>query len=253
MATRHLRQLSRESAAGPWWFGICARRSAFPRGWAPLKVEIWSDVVCPWCYIGKRRFESALAAFEHRDQVHVTWRSFELDPTAPRTRPGDPTENLARKYGITREDAAASHDRITRLGAEEGLDYRFDIARGGNTFDAHRLIHLAAHHGLQGQAKERLMAAYFSEGEAIGEPETLLRLAGSLGLDPAEARGVLEGDDYAQAVRDDERDAARLGVTGVPFFVLDRRYGISGAQPAEVIGRALRQAWSETGAAAVKD
>ena len=218
-----------------------------------MKVEIWSDVVCPWCYIGKRRFERALAGFEHRDEVEVTWRSFELDPTAPRIREGDTAENLARKYGISREEAAANHDRIARLGAEEGLDYRFDIARGGNTFDAHRLVHLAAEHGLQAEAKERLMAAYFSEGEAIGDPDTLVRLAADLGLDPDEARGVLEGDAYATAVRADERDAAQLGVTGVPFFVLDRRYGISGAQPAEMIGEALQHAWRESEAVALKE
>ncbi|HEV1998609.1 MAG TPA: DsbA family oxidoreductase [Candidatus Dormibacteraeota bacterium] len=211
-----------------------------------MQVEIWSDVVCPRCYIGKRRFESAMVEFDHRDDVVVTWRSFELDPNAPRKREGDSSENLARKYGITREAAAANHDRITRLGAEEGLDYRFDIAVGGNTFDAHRLIHLAAESGLQAVAKERLMAAYFSEGAPIGDPATLLKLAVEVGLEEADVRRVLEGDAYAGAVRADEEEASRLGISGVPFFVLDRRYGLSGAQPAEMIGQALRQAWAES-------
>ena len=210
-----------------------------------VQVEIWSDVVCPWCYIGKRRFEAALAGFDHRDDVAVTWRSFELDPDAPRRREGSSADSLARKYGITADAAAANQDRITRLGAEEGLEYRFDLAAGGNTFDAHRLIHLAAAHGLQDADKERLMAAYFSEGAAIGDPSTLLGLAVEVGLDEADARGVLDSDAFAEAVRSDEQEAVHLGISGVPFFVLDRRYGISGAQPAEMIGQALRHAWIE--------
>jgi predicted DsbA family dithiol-disulfide isomerase len=210
-----------------------------------LKVEIWSDVVCPWCYIGKRRFESALARFEHRDELEVVWRSFELDPDAPRLREGDYADRLARKYGTTREQAVQMHERITATAAQEGLTFRFDQARAGNTFDAHRLLHLAARLGVQDQAKERLMRAYFSEGEPIGDPETLVRLVAEAGVPADEARSVLNGDAYAADVRADEREAAELGISGVPFFVLDRRYGVSGAQPAELLLQALEQAWRE--------
>ncbi|HYW25916.1 MAG TPA: DsbA family oxidoreductase [Terriglobales bacterium] len=210
-----------------------------------MKVEIWSDVVCPWCYIGKRRFESGLAAFEQRDEVEVQWRSFELDPRAPRTSDGDQVERLARKYGMTREAALAAQARVTGLAAEEGLAYRLDLARPANTFDAHRLLHLAAERGVQGAAEERLFAAYFTEGRALSDPETLVALAGEVGLDEAAAREVLQGDAYAEAVAGDEREAAALGISGVPFFVIDRRYGISGAQPADLIQRALAQAWAD--------
>jgi predicted DsbA family dithiol-disulfide isomerase len=207
---------------------------------APLTVEIWSDVVCPWCYIGKRRLEAALAGFPH--EVEVTWRSFELDPGAPRTREQSASEHLAGKYGMSLEQAEASHAQMTELAAREGLEYRFDEARGGNSFDAHRLIHLAAAHGMQDEAKERIMRAYFTEGVAIGDREALVGLAADIGLDPDEARGVLDGDAYADAVRADEELARRIGIQGVPFFVLDRRLGVSGAQPADVLVRALEQA-----------
>jgi predicted DsbA family dithiol-disulfide isomerase len=211
-----------------------------------VKVEIWSDVVCPWCYIGKRRFERALAAFEHRDELDVEWRSFELDPRAAREPSGeDPVERLARKYGMTREDALAAQARVTGLAAQEGLAYRLDAARPANTFDAHRLLHLAAERGVQAAAEERLFAAYFTEGRSLGDPETLVALAAEVGLDEAAAREVLHGDAYADAVAGDEREASELGISGVPFFVIDRRYGISGAQPAELIQQALEQAWAD--------
>jgi predicted DsbA family dithiol-disulfide isomerase len=207
---------------------------------ARLTVEIWSDVVCPWCYIGKRRFEAAVAQFPH--EVEYTWRSFELDPSAPPTREHGATEHLAAKYGMSLDQARASHAQMTELAAQEGLEYHFDKARGGNSFDAHRLIHLAAAHGRQDEAKERLMRAYFTEGVAIGDREQLVALSADIGLDPDETRGVLESDAYADAVREDELLARRIGIQGVPFFVLDRRYGVSGAQPAEVLVQALEQA-----------
>jgi predicted DsbA family dithiol-disulfide isomerase len=211
-----------------------------------VNVEIWSDVVCPWCYIGKRRFERALAAFEHRNEVEVQWRSFELDPRAAREPSGeDPAERLARKYGMTREDALAAHARVTGLAAQEGLTYRLDAARPANTFDAHRLLHLAAERGVQAAAEERLFAAYFTEGRSLGDPDTLVALAAEVGLDEAAAREVLRSDAYADAVAADEREASELGISGVPFFVVDRRYGISGAQPAELIQQALERAWAD--------
>jgi predicted DsbA family dithiol-disulfide isomerase len=216
----------------------------------PLTVEIWSDVVCPWCYIGKRRFEAALEAFEHADEVTIMWRSFELDQEAPKLAEGTATERLAAKYGMTLERATQLHAEMTERAAAEGLDFRFDLARGGNTFDAHRLIHLAATYGHQAAAEERLMRAYFTEGEAIADPETLIRILAEVGVDPVEARDVLATDRFADDVREDELLASRLGIQGVPFFVLDRRLGVSGAQPPEVLVQALERAW-ETAAASL--
>lgn len=211
-----------------------------------MQVEIWSDVVCPWCYIGKRRFESALAQFPHRDEVAVVWRSFELDPHAPRQVAGSLDAMLAEKIGISAAEAAAMNRRVTDLAAAEGLAYRLDLARPGNSFDAHRLIHLAAAHGLQAAAKERLLRAYFTEGLPIGDPDTLTRLGAELGLPDDEVRAMLAGDAYAADVRADQQRAAGFGIGGVPFFVLGERYGISGAQPAALFLDGLRQAWDAT-------
>ena len=211
-----------------------------------MKVEIWSDVVCPWCYIGKRRFESALGRFAHRDDVEVVWRSFELDPSAPARRTGDSAQRLADKYGISRAQAIASQDRLTQMATAEGLAFHFEQAQSGNTFDAHRLLHLASERGLQDAVKERLFRAYFSEGEAIGEGETLVRLAAEVGLDSAETRSVIGSDTYAENVRAEEQEARELGINGVPFFVVDRRYGVSGAQPADVLLQVLDRAWADT-------
>ncbi len=208
-------------------------------------VEIWSDVVCPWCYIGKRRLESALEAFEHRDEVTVLWRSFELDPEAPKAVDGTASERLAAKYGMSLERAKGLHVEMTERAAGEGLDFRFDLARPGNTFDAHRLIHLAATSGHQAAAKERLMRAYFTEGEAISDPETLIRLVAEVGVAAEEARDVLASDRFAEDVREDEQLAGQLGIQGVPFFVIDRRFGVSGAQPPETLVAALERGWGE--------
>jgi predicted DsbA family dithiol-disulfide isomerase len=205
----------------------------------PMTVEIWSDVVCPWCYVGKRRFEHALEQFAHRDDVRLTWRSFQLDPAAPPERTHSGAEHLAAKYGMTVEQAEQSNAQMTELAAGEGLEYHLDRTRGGNSFDAHRLIHLAAARGRQDAMKERLMRAYFTEGEAIGDAETLVRLATEVGVDPD---GLLN-DAYADAVRADEELAMRIGIRGVPFFVLDRRHGVSGAQPSELLLEALDKAW----------
>ena len=209
-----------------------------------MDVEIWSDVVCPWCYIGKRRFEQALSDFQHRDGVTVTWRSFQLDPSAPVATMGDPTERLAERYGMSRAQAETAQARVTAMAAGEELDFHLDRARTGNTFDAHRLIHLAASHGRQDAMKERLMAAYFVEGEAIGDRDVLARQAVSVGLDVQEVREMLTSDAYTDLVRHDELEARQLGITGVPFFVIDRTYGISGAQSPATITAALQQAWT---------
>jgi predicted DsbA family dithiol-disulfide isomerase len=209
-----------------------------------MNVEIWSDVVCPWCYIGKRRFEAALARFAHRDDVAITWRSFELDPNAPRRRPGTLDDVLARKMGVTTAQAAAMNARMTSLAAGEGLEYHLDRTQPGNTFDAHRLLHLAAERGLQSEAKERLMRAYFTEGRSIGDVDTLVEVAVESGIDADKARATLQSDAYAAGVRADERRAAGFGITGVPFFVIDEKYGVSGAQPADVLLGALEEAWA---------
>jgi predicted DsbA family dithiol-disulfide isomerase len=211
----------------------------------PLTVEIWSDIVCPWCYIGKRRFEAALEAFEHRDEVTVMWRSFELDPEAAHVGEGSAAERLAAKYGMTIARAQELQVEMTERAAGDGLEYHLDRARGGNTFDAHRLIHLAAVYGHQAAAQERLMRAYFTEGEPVSDPDTLVRLVSELGVDADEARAVLASDRFAEDVREDEQLAGQLGIQGVPFFVLDRRYGVSGAQPSDALLQALQQAWSE--------
>ena len=211
-----------------------------------MQVEIWSDVVCPWCYIGMRMFEAALAAFDHRDDVAVTWRSYELDPGAPARRDLPMVELLQKKYSMTEEQAVAANDRVTAIAAGVGLEYHLDRAAMGNTFDAHRLIHLAAAHGRGDAMKERLMAGYFTEGAAVGDTATLEQLAADVGLDTDEVRAVLAGDAFADEVRDDERQASALGVSGVPFFVIDRAYGISGAQDPDVILGALERAWADT-------
>jgi predicted DsbA family dithiol-disulfide isomerase len=205
-------------------------------------IEVWSDVVCPWCYVGKRRLETALAGFEQRDDVSVVWRSFELDPGAPREREVDNATHLAEKYGRSRDEALAMQQRMAALAAGDGIEMRHDIARGGNTFDAHRLLHLAADRGVQDAVKERFLRAYHSEGEPIGDPATLERLAVEAGLDAAEVHELLAGERYAAEVREDERTAAELGIRGVPCFVVDRAYGVSGAQPPEGLLELLKHA-----------
>jgi len=168
-----------------------------------VNVEIWSDVACPWCYVGKRRFAAALADFEHRDEVDVTWRSFELDPGAPRIRDVDAATHLASRYGMSREEALARQHQLGELAARDGLELHLDRSRGGNTFDAHRLLKLADAHGLQDTLKEELMRAYHSAGEAIGDHATLERIAVGAGLPATAVREVLAGERFADEVRGD--------------------------------------------------
>ena len=212
-----------------------------------MQVDIFSDVVCPWCSVGKRRFETAMQRFEHADQINVVWRAYELDPQAPAVREGDYAERLAQKYGMSRQQAVTANERLTATAAAEGLDFHFERARPGNTFNAHRLLHYAsqAGPGLQDALKERLFLAYFTEGAAIGESETLVRLATEVGLDEQECSDILAGDRYADEVRADEREALELGVTGVPFFVVDGKFGIAGAQDADTILHVLERAWAK--------
>ncbi len=210
-----------------------------------MRIEIWSDVICPWCYIGKRRFETALADFAHKEKVQVVWRSFELDPNSPRQLPGTLEEMLAQKYRVSPQEAAAMNARVTEVAKQVGLDYRLSAARPGNTFDAHRLLHFADSKQLGNGATERLMHAYFSESLPVGELESLARLSPEFGIAESEALAILQSDAYAAEVRADEERAANFGITGVPFFVFDEKSGISGAQPVEVFAAALQKAWSE--------
>jgi predicted DsbA family dithiol-disulfide isomerase len=211
-----------------------------------MQVEIWSDVICPWCYIGKRHFEQALAAFPRKQQVHIIWRSFELDPDAPPQLDETLQERLANKYRVSLEEAAAMNARVTSVAKEAGLEYRLDNARPGNTMDAHRLLHYAASKQLGDRANERLMHAYFSESFPVGERTALARLAPEFGIPEDEALALLESDEFVKEVRADEARASDFGITGVPFFIFDEQFAISGAQPVEAFAKALQQASAAT-------
>jgi predicted DsbA family dithiol-disulfide isomerase len=211
-----------------------------------MRIEIWSDVVCPWCYIGKRRLEEALAAFPHRDDVEVVYRSFELDPTAPEVATETTVEALARKWGTDVDGAREAMARGDAVAAEVGLHFRHHDAPRARTVDAHRLLHLALDEGLQVELKEELLAAYFLRGESMGDHDVLRKAAAEVGLDPARVDGVLAGHEYADAVLADVDQARAFGATGVPFYVVDRKYGISGAQPTQVFSQVLERAWDES-------
>jgi predicted DsbA family dithiol-disulfide isomerase len=208
-----------------------------------MEIEIWSDINCPWCYIGKRRFETAMSNFEHADKVSVTWRSFELDPGAPTEVPGNGAAMLSEKYGVPLEQARAMEQNVSEIAAADGLEYELEQARIGSSFDAHRLVHLAKRHGLQDAMKERLFRARFTEGRLVSDLETLVELAAEVGLDGVEVRAMLAGTEFADDVREDELTAQQLGISGVPMFVVDRVFGMSGAQPAEQLLDLLEHAW----------
>lgn len=209
-----------------------------------MDVEIWSDIACPWCYVGRARLESAMREFEHRDDVRLIWRSFELDPQAPPEHGGDRAARLAQKYGISVERAREAERHLTEVAATDGLTMRFDIARSGSTFDAHRIVHLAAEHGLQDEMKARLLRAHFAEGELVSDHETLTRLALEVGLAEQAVRGTLAGDRFAAEVRSDEQAAVDIGISSVPTFVVGRTLGVSGAHPPEVLLDLLREGWA---------
>lgn len=208
-----------------------------------LVVEVWSDVVCPFCYIGKRELEAALARFPQLDKVRVVWRSFELDPYAPTRSPEDMYGMLASKYGITREEASSRVQGVVDRARSVGLDYRMDLAVMGSSFDAHRVLQLAKSKGKGDAMKERLFKAYFCEGAHLADHPTLVRLAGEVGIEAVEVTDLLAGDAFTEAVRADEEEARRIGVRGVPFFVFDRRFSVSGAQQSATFLGALQQAW----------
>ncbi|MEV0678625.1 DsbA family oxidoreductase [Actinosynnema sp. NPDC050436] len=207
-----------------------------------MRVEIWSDLVCPWCYIGITRFEQALAGFEHADDVEVVHRSYELDPAREPGATESVTDMLTAKYGPR---GATMDGEVAELARGEGLGYRTD-REVGSTLDAHRLLHFAREQGVQHRLVKQLFAAHFAEGTSLFGTEALVTVAKEAGLDPVEARGVLEDpQSYLDAVRSDEAEAAQLGANGVPFFVIDRKFGVSGAQPVETFAEALGTAWTD--------
>lgn len=212
-----------------------------------MQVEIWSDIVCPWCYLGKRRFERALADFGQAGDVEVIYRSFELDPDAPAGTTTPTAELLAQKYRMTADQARQAQQQMEERAAADGLTFNMDGLRSGNTRDAHRLLQFAKDAGRQPEMMERLHRAYFTDSESVFDHESLTRLAAEAGLDAAAVSKMLASDDYSDHVETDEQMARALGATGVPLFVIDRKYGISGAQPAETITSVLERAWSEAG------
>jgi predicted DsbA family dithiol-disulfide isomerase len=213
-----------------------------------IKIDVWSDIACPWCYIGKRNLEDGLAAASADDdapQVEVTFHSFELSPDTPTDFEGGEADYLATHKGISAEQAQAMLERTTGVAAASGLTYRFDLLKHTNTVKAHELLHFAKEHGRQAEAAERLMSAYFTEGRHLGREDELVALAADAGLDADAARDALQSGRYLPAVHADQAQAAAYGINGVPFFVIDGTYGVSGAQPAEAFSQIIRQVWAE--------
>ena len=212
-----------------------------------MRIDIWSDFVCPFCHLGRRQLELALAEFEHADDVDVVWHSYQLDRSAPDVAEGSNVERVADKYGVSLEQMEETHRQMAEAAAEVGLDFRWDSVVGGNSYAAHRLHHYARSVGREQEFMDRLMRGWYSEGAAIGDHETLGRLAVEAGLHAGEVRSVLESDDFGQEVRTDLALAAQIGITAVPTFVLDQKYGVSGAQGVEPMLKAIRYAWEDQG------
>lgn len=215
-----------------------------------MKIEVWSDFVCPFCYIGKRRLEEALGQFAHKDQVEVEYKSFELDPDAAKDTDKSIHELLASKYGMSVEEAKQTNEGVGQQAASVGLTYNFDTMKSTNTFDAHRLAKFAKTKGKEAEVTEKLLYAYFTESKHIGHHETLAEIAESVGLDRQEALDVLaDHTAYEADVRNDQSIARQYGISGVPYFVINQKYAISGAQPTEAFTGALEQIWQEESAA----
>jgi predicted DsbA family dithiol-disulfide isomerase len=224
--------------------GLNLHWKASQGGWN-MKIEIWSDFVCPFCYIGKRHLEQALSQLPFHNEVEVVYRSFELDPHAELNPGKNMHQLLAEKYGMSIERAKAMNDEVAKRAQAVGLTYHFDTMIPTNSFDAHRLTHFAAEHGKMNDMAERLFHAYFTESKHIGDRETLSQLAADIGLSKEAAANMLASDAYAGSARMDEQEGQRLGIRGVPFFVINRKYAVSGAQPVEVFVEALQKAWDE--------
>ena len=214
-----------------------------------MRIDVWSDLVCPFCHLGRRHLELALAQFPHRDEVGVVWHSFELDRSAPAIAEGSVVETVAAKYGVPVEGMRAQHEQMAAAAAEVGLDFQWERLVGSNSYAAHRLLHYARSVGREPEAMDRIMRAWYSEGGAIGDPPVLQRLAVDAGLDAAEVADVLASDDFGIDVRTDEALASQIGVTAVPTFVLDQKYALTGAQPVPVLLQAITQAWADQGTA----
>ncbi|WP_210463108.1 DsbA family oxidoreductase [Rufibacter roseolus] len=210
-----------------------------------MKVEIWSDVVCPFCYIGKRRFEKALKDFPGKGKVEVVWRSFQLDPDLKFVPGQSVHEYLGKRKGSNAAEGKKMNDYMAQMAKEVGLDYDFDKAIINNTFNAHRLLHLAKKHGKQDEMKERLFAAYYTQGRNVGDLDTLVQLGEEVGLNGDEIREVLQSDTYAQEVQQDMYEAQQVGVRGVPFYVFNDKYAVSGAQLSELFREVLDKVWEE--------
>ncbi|NQX63945.1 DsbA family oxidoreductase [Paenibacillus qinlingensis] len=208
-----------------------------------MQVEIWSDFACPFCYIGKRRFEQALAEFEHRDQVQVVYRSFELDRHAPKSVPHDVYDMLSSRYGMSRQEAITMNEQMRRQAAADGLDFQFDSLVLTNTFDAHRLRLFAEQHGQGAAISELLFRAYFTESTNISDHDVLADIAAAVGIDREEALSVLASDQFAQSVRTEEENGSRMGIRGVPYYVINSKHAISGAQASGVYLNAMQQLW----------
>jgi len=211
-----------------------------------MRVDIWSDVICPWCYVGKARFEKALSSFAHRDEVEVVYHSFELDPSYPKDSRETTFAMLGRKYGMSEADARAAESRVAGLAEAEGLGFQPERPVG-NTFDIHRVLHLGLAKGVQAQLLNAVNDAYFGQGRQVFDRDVITEIASETGLDATAAGDVIDGDAYAEDVRHDELQARQLGVSGVPFFVFDMALGVSGAQPTEMFASALQQAWERRG------
>ncbi len=210
-----------------------------------MKVEIWSDIVCPFCYIGKRKFEMALENFSAKEEVEIEWKSFQLDPEMDNSTGLNVHEYLGKRKGGTTADGKRMNDQMTAIAKEVGLHYDFDNAIINNTMAAHRLLHFAKEKGLQNELKERIFKAYYTEGKDTADTETLVQLASEVGLEKSEARKVLVENLYEKEVREDQYHAFQLGVQGVPFFVFNQKYAVSGAQAPEVFAQVLDKVWEE--------
>lgn len=210
-----------------------------------MKIEVWSDVVCPFCYIGKRKWEAALAQFPHRDNVELVWKSFLLSPDTKTDTTKDVYTALAEHKGISVQQSRSMHDNVAKMAKNAGLEYHFDKAVAASSVRAHQFLHLAAKYGKQNEAKEALFRSYFTDGKNIDDIPTLVQLGTEIGLPPEEVKNALESGRYAGEVQQDVEEARQLGVSGVPFFVFDRKYAISGAQDSQVFLQALEKAYDE--------
>lgn len=212
-----------------------------------MRIDVWSDFLCPFCHLGRRQLDLALAEFEHADDVDVVWHSYQLDRSAPDVAEGSNVQRVADKYGVSLEQMEETHRQMGAAAAEVGLDFQWDRVVAGNSYAAHRLHHYARSVGREREFMDRLMLGWYSEGAAIGDHATLARLAGDAGLHPGEVLELLESDDFGQEVRTDLALATQIGITAVPTFVLDQKYGVSGAQGVEPMLTAIRYAWEDQG------